>query len=63
MSSQSVLVVGGGLAGASAAWRLAQRGVEVTLVERYEPATAFGSSHGSARIFRFATQTGFTWAW
>ncbi|GLY19827.1 FAD-dependent oxidoreductase [Kineosporia rhizophila] len=58
MSSGSVLVVGGGLAGASAAWRLAQRGLDVTLVERDVPASAHGSSHGSARIFRFAYPEG-----
>jgi sarcosine oxidase len=48
------LVVGAGLAGACTAWRLAQRGHEVTLVERAQPAAADGSSHGSARILRFA---------
>lgn len=53
MSSQ-FLVVGAGLAGASTAWRLTERGFSVTLVERDVPASAHGSSHGSARIFRFA---------
>ncbi|MBB2902475.1 sarcosine oxidase [Kineococcus radiotolerans] len=53
MSSQ-FLVVGAGLAGASAAWRLTERGCSVTLVERDVPASAQGSSHGSARIFRYA---------
>ncbi|WP_328293192.1 FAD-dependent oxidoreductase [Kineococcus sp. NBC_00420] len=48
------LVVGAGLAGASTAWRLTERGFSVTLVERDVPASARGSSHGSARIFRFA---------
>ena len=52
--SPQVLVVGAGLAGASAAWRLAQRGCAVTLVERDVPASARGSSHGSARILRYA---------
>lgn len=50
----SFLVVGAGLAGASAAWRLAQRGHEVTLLDRTHPAAVGGSSHGSARILRFA---------
>lgn len=48
------LVVGAGLAGASAAWHLARRGHAVTVVERDVPASAAGSSHGSARILRFA---------
>jgi sarcosine oxidase len=50
----SVLVIGAGLAGASAAWRLAQDGHEVTVLERSSPANEYGSSHGSARIFRYA---------
>jgi sarcosine oxidase len=50
----SFLVVGAGLAGACAAWRLAQRGHEVTLLDRDRPASPGGSSHGSARILRFA---------
>jgi sarcosine oxidase len=48
------VVVGAGLAGAATAWSLARRGHEVTVVERTEPATPDGSSHGSARIFRYA---------
>lgn len=52
--SAQYLVVGAGLAGAATAWRLAQRGHEVSIVERQVPAAADGSSHGSARIFRFA---------
>lgn len=47
-------VVGAGLAGAATAWGLARRGHEVTVVERTEPAALDGSSHGSARIFRYA---------
>jgi sarcosine oxidase len=49
-----VVVVGAGLTGAAAAWRLAQRGRAVVLVEAETPAHAGGSSHGSARIFRHA---------
>ena len=47
-------VVGAGLAGAATAWSLARRGHEVTVVERTQPATRDGSSHGSARILRYA---------
>lgn len=50
----SYAVIGAGLSGASAAWRLAQSGAEVILLERDVPASHLGSSHGSARIFRYA---------
>lgn len=49
-----VVVIGAGIAGASTAWRLAQAGQRVALVERTTPANSAGSSHGSARIFRYA---------
>ena len=49
-----VVVVGAGLAGAAAAWRLTRAGRQVVLVEAVAPAHGGGSSHGSARIFRHA---------
>ena len=52
--SFSYVIVGAGLAGSSVAWRLAQHGKSVALLERDVPASALGSSHGSARIFRYA---------
>ena len=52
--SATYAVVGAGLAGSSVAWRLAQQGESVILLERDVPASALGSSHGSARIFRYA---------
>jgi sarcosine oxidase len=52
--SSDYVVVGAGLAGAATAWQLAARGHQVTLLERDVPATHDGSSHGSARIFRYA---------
>jgi sarcosine oxidase len=54
MDSSQYVVIGAGLAGAATAWSLARRGHEVTVVERVQPATLDGSSHGSARIFRYA---------
>lgn len=53
------VVVGAGLAGAATAWRLAEAGHEVTVVERGQPADRGGSSHGSARIFRYAYVSSF----
>jgi sarcosine oxidase len=49
-----VIIVGGGLAGSAAAWRLSERGRHVVLLEAFEPGHKRGSSHGSARIFRRA---------
>ena len=48
------VVVGAGLAGAAAALALATRGENVTVLERHTPANGRGSSHGSARILRYA---------
>ena len=39
MNAQRVAVIGGGIIGCSIAWRLAQRGVAVTLIEKHEPGT------------------------
>ncbi len=54
MESFEYVVVGAGLSGAATAWQLAARGHEVGLLERSTPANDAGSSHGSARIFRYA---------
>ena len=54
MESFEYVVVGAGLSGAATAWQLAARGHEVALLERTTPANDAGSSHGSARIFRYA---------
>ena len=53
MTASRYVVVGAGLAGAATAWSLARRGHEVTVLERSQPAARDGSSHGSARIFRY----------
>jgi sarcosine oxidase len=47
-------VVGAGINGCATAWELRRRGVEVTLVDQFEPGHARGSSHGRSRIFRLA---------
>lgn len=49
-----VVVIGGGVMGTAAAWRLARRGAEVVLLEQFGPRHDRGSSHGSSRIFRLA---------
>ena len=54
METSRYVVVGAGLAGAATALSLARAGHEVTVVERTSPAAHDGSSHGSARIFRYA---------
>ncbi|MFC6084178.1 FAD-dependent oxidoreductase [Sphaerisporangium aureirubrum] len=47
-----VVVVGGGGMGSAAAWRLAGRGVDVVVLERFEAGHVRGASHGASRIFR-----------
>jgi sarcosine oxidase len=47
-------VVGAGINGCAAAWALRKRGVDVTLVDQFEPGHTRGSSHGRSRIFRLA---------
>lgn len=49
-----IVVIGAGLAGAASAWQLSKRDCQVVLLERAVPANVAGSSHGSARIFRYA---------
>lgn len=49
---REVVVVGGGVVGVATAWRLAQRGCKVTVVEQFSAGHARGSSHGSTRICR-----------
>jgi len=49
-----IVIVGGGVMGSAAAWALARRGVDVLVMEQFEPGHRHGSSHGTARIFRLA---------
>jgi sarcosine oxidase len=48
------IVVGSGVMGSASAWRLAMRGRSVLLLEQFERGHTLGSSHGGARIFRYA---------
>lgn len=45
------IVLGGGAMGSATAWALAQRGRDVTVLERFEPGHHFGASHGATRNF------------
>lgn len=49
-----VVIVGAGGMGAATAWRLAQHGRSVVLLEQFEHLHSRGSSHGQTRIFRVA---------
>jgi sarcosine oxidase len=49
-----VVVIGAGTMGSATAWWLARRGVDVALLEQFEPGHTRGSSHGGTRIFRLA---------
>lgn len=44
MARRDVIVVGGGIIGCTVAWRLAQRGAKVTLVEREQPGAQASSA-------------------
>ncbi|WEO78253.1 FAD-dependent oxidoreductase [Cryobacterium sp. SO2] len=48
------LVIGGGAMGSAAAWELARRGREVTLLERFQPGHTNGASHGASRNFNLS---------
>ena len=52
MNTIDLVIVGAGLAGSAAAWAAASRGLDVVVLEAFEPGHHNGSSHGSARIFR-----------
>lgn len=52
--AERVVVVGAGVVGSAAAWRLAQRGADVVLVDRFDAGHDRGASHGTSRIFRHA---------
>ncbi len=53
---KDVIVIGLGGFGSAALWRLAQRGADVTGIERHGIGHHLGSSHGVTRLFRIACQ-------
>jgi sarcosine oxidase len=59
MTTRDVVVVGGGAMGSAAAWQLARRGVDVTLLEQFEQGHTRGGSHGSSRIVRLSYEDPF----
>jgi sarcosine oxidase len=54
MRDVDVVVVGAGVMGSAAAWRLAMRGRQVVLLEQFDLCHDRGSSHGAVRVFRFS---------
>lgn len=54
MTTEHVIVIGGGAWGLPAALALRDRGLNVTLIERFEPGSPFASSGGSSRLWRLA---------
>ncbi len=52
--SYDVAVIGLGVMGSAAAWRLARRGLKVVGLEQFAPAHDRGSSHGKSRVIRQA---------
>jgi sarcosine oxidase len=53
-SPYDVIVVGAGLMGSAAAWRLASDGHRVLVLEQFTPGHLYGSSHSHSRIIRLA---------
>src|SRR5258708_18341326 len=54
MERVDVVIIGAGVVGLSAAWRLAEAGQDVVVLEQFNLGHDRGSSHGPTRIFRFA---------
>lgn len=55
--SLDITIVGAGVMGSAAAWRLAKRGHRVRLLDQHPAGHEFGSSHGDSRVIRLAYHT------
>ena len=62
-NSPTVVVIGGGLMGSSAAWQLAKRGEQVFLLEKQDSIYNNGSSLGEARIARSNNRGNDRWSY
>jgi sarcosine oxidase len=54
VARHDAIVIGLGVMGSAATWRLASRGLRVLAFDRYTPPHPFGSTHGRSRIIREA---------
>jgi sarcosine oxidase len=54
VEQRDVVVIGAGVMGLASAWALTRAGRDVTVLEQFEVGNVHASSHGEARIFRFA---------
>jgi sarcosine oxidase len=53
-STLDTVVIGGGAMGSAAAWALAKRGRDVTVLEQFGPGHLIGASHGTTRNLSLA---------
>ena len=51
MRTLDTVIIGGGAMGSAAAWAMARRGRDVTLLEQFGPGHRIGASHGTTRNF------------
>ena len=54
LNRRPTVVIGSGIVGVSAACALVARGVNVLLLEQFQPGHDLGSSHGESRIIRYS---------
>lgn len=61
--TSDVIVIGAGAMGAASAWQLARRGLDVVLLEQFEPGHLHGASHGVSRNFNLSYEDPGLLAW